>query len=74
MLTCFVQLTRRKDQAKDQENARYRKINSKEKIQDVMDPTLLGHLPTSYAWQFKGTFSITILKKKKCIDIFRRLR
>ena len=24
MLACFVQLTRRKDQAKDQENARYR--------------------------------------------------
>ena len=47
MLARFVQLTRRKDQAKDQENARYRKDKLKgEDPQDKADRTLLGHLPT----------------------------
>ena len=46
MLARFVQLTRRKDQAKDQENARYREDKLKgEDSQDKANPTFFSHLP-----------------------------
>ena len=47
MLARFVQLTRRKDQAKDQENTRNREDKLKgEDPQDKSNPTFFSHLPT----------------------------
>ena len=47
MLARFVQLTRCKDQAKDQENTRNRKDKLKgEDPQDKSNPTFFSHLPT----------------------------
>ena len=62
MLARFVQLTRCKDQAKDQENARNRKDKLKgEDPQDKANPTFFGHLPTLTHGAPKGSSSITII-------------